>query len=272
MAAKKIKNRLPFASRSGPDPSFPLDDDAFEAFEDRLRRQIDANAREDLEAICDQYLADLASERLWQTYGDVLGLLSNVDNAAKAMWRFAIETDHRSDAQAALDAMLEKELPRQLVPLNPARGELLHLLGDGPEGWVSFAERFEVPDGAYAVGLNIDLFRRITMSLRVAVNNVRREIENRNERDADQDRFVATDVFYLHLRDWAKKHDIPRSEYIGSGEPAAFAEFVSEIMNRVPDEWWLSNRDTTPGAVAMQIKRAKKAVKQRKAREKGQKP
>ena len=96
-------------------------------FEKCLCRKLDSKAREDLVRICNRYLSNLASDRSWQTYGDVLALTAKLNRAAMALWNVAYEGGFSTDAQAELKTIFADQMSYQPVKLYPQRGDLLYL-------------------------------------------------------------------------------------------------------------------------------------------------
>lgn len=108
----------------------------------------------------------------------------------------------------------------------------------------------------------------LAMNLTVATRQTAEEIKGEQNNDTCRE-LDSTQGFFLALRKWAKNHDMKYGPYI-EGRPSPFAHFVGSVVEQVPERWWYSGRDSSPGAVAMQIKtamRIEKSTKQKKGGE-----
>jgi hypothetical protein len=267
MAAK----RLPFVSYSKGEYRFEVDERGFGELEEAYQTLIPDAARKPLLAIGADYLDNRQAEFSWQSWKDVQAELPPFRAAASALWKIAYGEGSLTDAKSHFDGLLYRHLEEQLVSVMPARGDLRILTADDDDkGWVSFNEKFEIPEGGYALCLSPQVVASLAMSLTVAVNKTEKEIEaGIKDPTLERPRQTAIDTFILQLRDWAETFGLPRSPYINGEFPAKFARFACRLLQFAPEEC-RDGKFSTDAAMAAQIRRARAAAKRREREQKQQ--
>lgn len=258
MARKK--NLLPYVFIEGPDPDFPLDDDAVSRISGYLGKPIGAGAAAELKMTCQRLIASRRAEMLWRGYDEVEIALAPLSKASTSLFTWAVEFSRVSEVGNILESILDGEMekPNALFPLHASKDELVCLV-PGASDWAS------IPAGnmgeAYAVRLSTDALQRFAATLATVVRLAEREIRQRKVAVAAP-AISAHDVFLIQVCSWAKKFDYRYSEYVDGRTPSPLSHVASLLLNLLPSDLW-DNRDTSPGAVAMQIKRAKKEHRKR---------
>jgi hypothetical protein len=259
--------RLPFVSYSQGEHRFKIDDHGFRELEEAYQTQIPDLAKKPLIGIGEAYLDNRQVELSWQSWKDVQAKLPPFRAAASALWKIAYREGPTTDAQTHFDDLLYRHLKENLVTIMPARGDLCILTVDD-QGWVPFAERFEIPEGGYGIRLTPQVLESLAMSLAVAINKTEKEIEAEIKApEAERRRQTAIDAFILQLRDWAETFDLPLSPYINGEFPDKFARFARLLLQFAPDEC-RDGKFSTDAAMAAQIRRARDTAKRHEREQK----
>lgn len=263
MAAK----RLPFVSYSKGENKFEIDEQGFGELEEAYQNPIPDAARKPLLAIGDDYLDNRQGELSWQSWKDVQAKLPPYRAAASALWKIAYSEGPLTDAQTHFDTLLYRQLEEHLISIMPARGDLRVLTADD-EGWMPFNEKFETPEGGYAVRLSPQILASLAMSLTVAVNKTEKEIETElKDPTSEHRRQTAIDAFILQLREWAETFGLPRSPYVNGEFPDKFARFACRLLQFAPEEC-RDGKFSTDAAMAAQIRRTRDAAKRHEREQK----
>jgi hypothetical protein len=260
---------LPFVSYSLDAHCFEIGERGFQELEKAYQTPIPTAARDRLINIGRAFLNNRQSELAQESWRDVQSKLPPFQAAARALWEITYEKGPHSDAQAYFDALFYRHLGEQLVSIIPARGDLRILTVDD-EGWTPFNEKFQAPQGSYAIRFTHELFASLAMSLTVAVKKVEEEIVTAmNDPAPLPRRQTAIDEFILQLREWAETFELPKSPYIDGEYPAKFACFACRLLQFAPDEF-RDRKFSTDAAMAAQIRRTREAARRYRREQKQQ--
>jgi hypothetical protein len=251
---------LPFVSYSLDEYPFEIDEQGFQELETAYETQIPDIARNALIKIGRAFLNNRQAELSQESWYDVQSKLPPFKAAARALWEIAYEKGPLSDARAHFDAIVDRHLEDQLVPIVLERGNL-RILTPQDEGWVPFNEKFQAPSGSYAIRFTHELFAALAMSLTIAVQKAEGEIgEAISEPVPVPRRQTAIDAFILQLREWAETFGLPLSPYVNGEVPDKFARFARRLLDFAPGERRGTNF-SSDDAVAAKIKRVVAAAK-----------
>lgn len=253
-----LKSRLPFISYTK-DASFELDDTGFEKLQESYDTVVSETARKELVRLADTYLDNLIVEQNRQTWADAATELAKYESAVAALWQITCGEGPRTDAMVHI----EHEIIRAFdpIPIYPRRGDIV--VSD-KKGWEPFADRFEVPDVGFGVRIKTETLRNFTMRLRIACEQVKRQVEEQSSREIVPTE-EALDRLILDLTEWAQTFDLPTAPYVGGELPNKFAKFMSTLVSLTPEKY---RSDRSEGGMAAKIWQVRKAAKDRQREKK----
>ncbi|AWC22063.1 hypothetical protein CO731_01519 [Aminobacter sp. MSH1] len=260
------KTPLPLVSYSGPDPTYSLDeDDGYTQLEAAYGQPIPGAARAALSQIADNYLADRRAELARQTWRDVAGNLTPLNQAAVALWELAYGAPPASgDASYVFDSIVDQLLDRDAIPIRPQRGDLVILRPEHePAEWERFDDYYQPPEVAFGFRLTREVLQNLAMALRVAANRASSEIEKRAAEAVTSNSWTAQQRLLLRVTDWARDFGLPFGAYDTVTElPTKFSDFLRLLLQLAPDDY--REKELTSGAVAARLRRTRQEAKTRK--------
>lgn len=236
------RKRLPFFFYSGDDPTISLDNERFVEVETSYGAPIPIEARPRLVSLCNQYLFSRRTELHSKSWSDVAAALQPYERAVEALWAVSFPEGRKDDAETEMEVIFDRHLATRPIAIYPSRDET------GLDGIVD----------PFPIFPNYSMMTRLAMSLRIALNLSKAEIEQHRNAQPDRLQLTAFQQWIIGLTDWAKTYRLPRSPYVYSTYPDKFSYLVSALHQIMPPDLRETGMETADAAAA-KIKRARLA-------------
>lgn len=227
--------RLPIHSSSGNLPEIELTPIQWLNLENIACARIEAEARANLEALCNQHFKWKDAENA-QTWNDVAALLEQVKKAGDWFTRLSFG---------------------ELIPHTDAGRELQSHINSALESFPALVENY-VDGKAVQIRVNLDCLMKIGISLTCAIRETNSKIEEYCA--LERDGFMPGDAFrewLIQISAWAKESGLQYGIKNKDDTPAKFSRFVFALNRMFPTAF--QENVNSEDAMSKRIKAARKS-------------